>query len=81
MSNIGHMNQETLILTFNLIGNNWSVRKKIWRELQESGAKLAYRSHWTLPLNEENLIEFKRICEEIRKFGGKAEVIKGVKVA
>ncbi|MDI6825916.1 MAG: hypothetical protein QMD36_01830 [Candidatus Aenigmarchaeota archaeon] len=74
------MEEEQLILVFDLSGDNWTVRKKIWRELQESGSKLAYRSHWTLPLNERNVIEFKRICEEIRKFGGKAEVIKGVKV-
>ena len=79
MSNIGHM-KKILILAFDLKGENWKIRKKIWRELVLVGAKLLYRSHWTMQYNKKNLVELKRICEEIRSFGGKAEVIKGIKV-
>lgn len=79
MSNIGHM-KKLLILAFDLKGRNWKIRKRVWRELTQVGAKLLYRSHWVLSYNRKNLVELKRICEEIRKFGGKAEVIKGEKV-
>lgn len=79
MSNFGHM-KKLLILTFGLKGKNWKIRKRVWRELTQVGAKLLYRSHWILPYNRKNLSEFKRICEDIRKFGGKAEVIRGEKV-
>lgn len=79
MSNIGHM-ENLLILVFDLKGESWSARKKIWRELIRVGAKPLYRSHWILPYTKKNLMKFKKICEDIRKFGGKAEVIKGEKI-
>jgi hypothetical protein len=73
--------EKLLILAFDLKGENWAIRKRIWRELTRIGAKILYRSHWILPYSRKNLIELKRICEEIRKFGGRAEVIKGEKIA
>jgi hypothetical protein len=79
MSNIGHM-EKILILVFDLKGKSWAIRKRVWRELTQVGAKLLYRSHWILPYNRKNLIELKKICEEIKKFGGKAEVIRGEKI-
>lgn len=79
MSNIGHMNQ-LIILAFDLKGKNWKVRKRIWRYLQETGAKLAYKSHWILPYNKRNVSSMKWICNEIKNFGGNAEVIKGEKI-
>lgn len=79
MSNIGHMKQ-LLILAFDLKGENWTIRKRVWRELTQMGAKLIYTSHWVLPYNKKNLADLKWICNKIRKFGGKAEVIKGEKV-
>ena len=79
MSNIGHM-KKILILAFDLKGENWRIRKKIWRKLRQIGAKLKYRSHWTLPYNKRNLIGMKLVCKEIREFGGNAEVIKGEEV-
>lgn len=79
MSNIGHMKQ-LLILAFDLKGENWKVRKKIWRYLQETGAELIYTSHWVLPYNKRNLASMKWVCDEIKKSGGKAEVIRGEKI-
>jgi Na+-translocating ferredoxin:NAD+ oxidoreductase RnfG subunit len=69
-----------LILVFDIPRKKAYLRVKVWRELTRVGAKLLYRSHWTLPYNGKNLIEMKKICEKIKKFGGKAEVIKGEKI-
>lgn len=69
-----------LVLAFDLKGKNWKLRKKINRLLHEMGAKLIYTSHWILPYGKMNVVSMKQICNEIRKYGGKAEVIKGEKV-
>lgn len=79
MSNIGHMKQN-IILAFDLKGKSWTVRKRIYRQLQQIGANLIYTSHWTLPFNKSNLTNMEWICNEIRKYRGKAEVIKGEKI-
>ncbi|MEM5773345.1 MAG: hypothetical protein QXL86_03960 [Candidatus Aenigmatarchaeota archaeon] len=72
--------KKILILAFDLKGDNWTNRKKIYRLLQQMGAELIYKSHWILPYNKKNLSDMKWVCNEIRKCGGKAEVIKGEKV-
>jgi len=69
-----------LILTFDLRGEKWAARKKIWRMLKRVGAELEYKSHWTLSYNKKNLENFTTICSEIKRLGGKAEVIKGEKI-
>lgn len=79
MSNIGHMTQ-VIILVFGMKGGNWKIRKRIYRYLQELGAELVYTSHWVLPYNKRNLTDMKCVCDEIRKYGGRAEIIKGEKV-
>ena len=79
MSNIGHM-KHIVILAFDLKGNSWKIRKKINRSLHDIGANLIYTSHWILPYNKRNLADMKWMCGEIKKYGGKAEVIKGEKV-
>ena len=72
--------REFLVLVFDIPREKAYLRVKIWRKLQKFGAELRYGSHWTLPFNKENLANMKQICKEIRKSGGKAEVIKGEKV-
>lgn len=79
MSNIGHMKQ-LIILAFDFKGSNWKIRKRIYRTLRDLGAELIYTSHWILPYNKRNLADMKWVCGEIRKYEGKAEVIKGEKV-
>ena len=69
-----------LMLVFDLPREKAYPRVKVWRKLKKMGAKLEFDSHWVLPHSKRNLIELKRICKEIRKSGGKAEVIKGEKV-
>ena len=80
MSNIGHMKQ-LLVLAFDLKGESWAIRKRVWRELQQIGAELKYKSHWVLPYSKRNLVDMEWVCNDIRKYGGKAEIIKGEKVA
>ena len=70
-----------LILVFDIPREKAYLRVRVWRKLQMLKAKLEYGSHWILPYSRKNLIELKRICEEIRKFGGKAEVIRSEKIA
>ncbi len=79
MSNIGHVKQ-LIILAFDLKGGNWKIRKRVYRTLRYLGAELIYTSHWALPYNKGNLEDMKLVCNEIRNYGGKAEVIKGEKI-
>ncbi|MDI6807150.1 MAG: hypothetical protein QMD14_05090 [Candidatus Aenigmarchaeota archaeon] len=72
--------KKILILVFDIPRENAYLRVKTWRKLKELGAELKYGSHWVLFYTKENLIRLEKICEEIRKFGGKAEVIKGEKI-
>ena len=72
--------KQSLILAFDLKEENWTMRKRIYRQLQNIGAKLIYTSHWVLPFSKENLVNMKQICNDVRSYGGKAEVIKGEKV-
>lgn len=69
--------KKIIILSFDIPRSKAGFRVKIWRELQDAGAKLQMRSFWVLPFNKMNLAEFKRICREIINNRGKAEVIVG----
>ena len=56
------------------------MQEREFGDLQRIGAKLKYRSHWILPYDKRKLADMKRVCKEIRRFGGKAEIIKGEKI-
>lgn len=77
LKHILHM-KEILIITFDIPINKSALRTRIWRELRKIGAENRFRSHWTLPFSEGNLVDLKVLRDEIMKSGGKAEVIRGV---
>jgi hypothetical protein len=70
-----------LILVFDIPREKAYLRVRVWRKLQMLKAKLEYGSHWILPYSKKNETALKEICEEIEKFGGRAEVIRGEKIA
>jgi hypothetical protein len=69
--------KKVIVLSFDIPLNKASFRTKIWRGLIKLGAENKMRSHWALPFSKENLLEFKRIAKEIKKQGGKVELIVG----
>lgn len=69
-----------IVLSFDIPLNKASFRVKIWRELRKLGAENRMRSHWVLPFSKRNLKDLKNIAEEIKKNGGKAEIMVGEKV-
>lgn len=75
------MRHMKLILTFDIPSKNYALRKYVWRELKKMNAKQKFRSHWELAHLEKNEIALKNICLKIKKNGGKAEIIRGDKIA
>ena len=70
-----------LILSFDIPKEKGALRKRIWRELTKNGAENKYDSYWILSLSRSSLKLFTTLRSEILKNGGKAEVIKGEKIA
>jgi hypothetical protein len=68
---------KNIILCFDIPTQKNALRIRIWRWLKKLGAEQKMKSYWGLPFSERNLIDFKIICKEIIKNGGKAEVIVG----
>ena len=64
-----------LALVFDIPKEKNTLRVRTWRKLQKKGAELKFRSLWLLPNNKRNLFDFKAIRNDIRKNGGKAEVL------
>jgi len=69
--------KKVLVLSFDIPSNKASFRVKIWRRLNELEAENRMRSHWVLPFSRKNLLEFKRLAEEIKKERCKVELIVG----
>lgn len=69
--------KKVLVLSFDIPSSKASFRVKIWRRLNELEAENRMRSHWVLPFSRKNLLEFKRLAEEIKKEGCKVELIVG----
>ena len=69
--------KKILVLSFDIPLSRASFRVKIWRELNKLEAENRMRSHWVLPFSKKNLLEFKRLAEEIKKEGCKVELILG----
>jgi hypothetical protein len=67
--------KRNLALAFDIPKSKNALRVGTWRELQRLGAELRFRSLWLLPENERNISDFRFLRNEIRKGGGKAEVM------
>ena len=63
-----------ILLCFDIPREKSSLRVKIWRDLNEAGAKKRTGSIWSLSYSRINLNEFKRIAQQINSKGGKAEI-------
>lgn len=79
MSYVGHM-KKILILSFDIPREKGTLRKRIWRKLIKHDVESKHDSYWCLPLSKSNLKLFTTLSDEIIKYGGKAEVIKGEKI-
>lgn len=64
-----------LALVFDIPKEKNALRVRTWRELQRINAKLKFRSLWSLTNNKRNLSDFKYIRNDIRKNGGRAEIL------
>jgi hypothetical protein len=71
---------KVVILAFDIPRNKGYLRVKVWRELQKIGAKNTLSSHWILPYSRANFKNMKKLSEEIKRVGGRAEIIVGEKV-
>ncbi len=67
--------KDVLALVFDISREKNTLRVRTWRELQRIGAELKFRSLWLLPNNMNNLSDFKAVRNNIRKDGGKAEIL------
>jgi len=67
--------KEILALVFDISKEKNTLRVRTWRELKRMKAELKFRSLWLLPNNKNNLSDFKNIRNEIRRNGGKADVL------
>ncbi|MDI6826413.1 MAG: RNA-guided pseudouridylation complex pseudouridine synthase subunit Cbf5 [Candidatus Aenigmarchaeota archaeon] len=68
------MKQHELLLCFDIPRGKSSFRVKIWRDLNDMGARKRTGSIWSLTFSRANLQEFKSIAREINSKGGRAEV-------
>lgn len=69
------MSQKLLALVFDIPTKKNALRVRTWRELQRIGAGLKFRSLWVLENTSRNLSDFKSLRADIRRCGGKAEVL------
>lgn len=69
-----------LILTFDIKTKDFALRKRVWRMLKKINAKPKFKSHWELDYSKENLGHLKKICQEIKRNSGEAELIVGEKL-
>ena len=69
------MKPEMIALIFDIPKDKTALRVRTWRELRRVGAELRFRSLWSMPHTKRNLSDLKFIMKDIRKFGGKAEVV------
>ena len=67
--------QQVLGLVFDIPKEKNALRVRTWRELQRIEAELKFRSLWLLPNDKRNLSDLKVIRNDIRKNGGKSEVL------
>jgi hypothetical protein len=65
-----------LLLTFTLPAKRASDRVKVWRKLQRYGAVPLGNSGYLLPYNPANQEHFEWLATAIRKYAGKASVVK-----
>lgn len=69
-----------VILTFDIKTDNFALRKRVWRMLKKINAKQKFKSHWELNYSQKNSNNLKKICREIKKNNGEAELILGEKI-